>query len=178
MTTTGKTLPGTASEVSSGGATVSWATVDNIKAVGGGTATATFSEESQSNFLVATNFGFAIPAGNVINGGIVYILGDDDFIFDGDPNISSPATWLFNSGAPIGSAKGLFLNSVESSGGSATDKWSATLTPAVVNGATFGVGFQVQVGGLDSFGDARIDYVKMEVYHAPPSGGLMLMRVG
>lgn len=170
MTTanTGKNLPGTAGTAAGGGGPT-WFNANNIKAADGANATVTFSDENTSDFLLATNFGFAIPATNVILGVIVYILGTDDFIFDGDPLQQNVSTWLYNN-VIIGGAKSPSLTGLEVSAGTATDKWGltlATLTPAIVNASTFGVAMQIGTGGYDSFGDVRIDYVKMDIFHAP-----------
>lgn len=181
MASTGKTLPGTATAVAAGFGGPVWTNVNNIKAVGGGNATATFTMEENSDYVVASNFGFAIPAGNVIKGIIVYCLGDDDFIFDGDP-LQNPLTiYLYNGVTIIGASRAPSLTGVETAGGSATDKWgltAATLTPAIVNASSFGAAIQVQTGGYDSFGDARLDYVKMDVFYAPAGGGLLLLGMG
>lgn len=175
MATTGKILPGTCANVAFGG--IAWSNVDNAKLVDGNNATITFTEESSSDLLVASNFGFAIPAGSTINGVIVYLLGSDDFIFDADPLQQQVSCFLYNGGV-LGAEKDPVLSGIESSAGSSSDKWGATLTAAIVNGSGFGVAMGISVGGYDSFGDARIDYVKLEVFYTLATGGKQLMMMG
>ncbi len=71
--TSGPNYAGNGTSVTGVG-TVVWTNPGNITAADTSYATCALSSSAQSTYLWATNFGFAIPAGNIINGIQVSIM--------------------------------------------------------------------------------------------------------
>lgn len=177
MTTTSNSLPTTAASTLTGTSVNVWVNPDNAKTVGGGSATCVFlNPDENSDYLVLTNFNFAIPAGATIDGIVVQVLGTDDFVFDGSPlNQGVVAISLYNS-TTLGFAKSSNLDGVLNTVGSVTNKWNATLTAGLCNLTTFGVAISVFSGGFDIFPcTATIDYVKMQITYTLASGRTQLL---
>jgi hypothetical protein len=181
MPTTTLTLPGTATSLTPS-VGYPWANVNNIKAVGGGSASCTFdTNDVASDYLLASNFGFSIPADATISGISVEFSGSDDFIFDGDPLGQGVNFYLWNGSSTIGVYRFDFLDGTAKTVGSASDKWqttAGTLTPTLVNNSIFGVACNIYTGLFDVYPcSALIDYVKMSVTYSL-GGGLVLNQCG
>ena len=169
MATTGAKFPTTAANVS---ATPwiddSWVNPTNVTAAGSVYATitaATYDAGDQSHKLRATGFDFsAIANGDTIDG-IVVIVGGASYQAG---TASIDLVQLVNAGTPIGDNKRATPVAVTASDanytqGGSTDKWNATLTPAVVKSSTFGVDVGMIANSANT--DVRIDYVTIEVYY-------------
>ncbi len=116
--------------------------------------------------------GFQIPSNAVITGiWVEYVAVGYDVHGSGIPsqlNVSLETT----PGVPYGAVKSAPVqpSSTTLSGtvlGGETDTWSATLTPAIVNSANFGVGFEVDPS-LGAYGTG-VQWVQMVVYYYIPS---------
>lgn len=111
-------------------------------ALSAGPNTVTFSAQ-----LNATNYGFAIAAGNTINGIQVVISG----LQSQQLTVSFPRMFinvtLQNNGSTIGTFKSAVLPTVAGTVtlGSSSDLWGGVLTPAVINSGTFGIQIQAVV---------------------------------
>ena len=96
-----------------------------------------------TDYIVARNFGLALPAGVSIDG----VLASTNWSgqYAGTGIITSVA--LFYQGAILGQVKapGIVNSQTPStaSQGGYSDQWGTVLTPAIVNDSTFGIGFQV-----------------------------------
>jgi len=164
MSSTGFVFPGTGANDASIGATA-WTTPGNITAADASDATCNAGASSQ--YLVAKNFGFAIPSGASISGITVTASVSEH----------SAGTETFNArlqddaGALTGTGKTASLNGttkVTYTYGSTSDVWGATLTPAKVNDVDFGVRFWFTTSH-----DVRVDNVQMAVEYL--SGGATLV---
>lgn len=153
-TSTGNTFPGTGENNAGIGATA-WTSPGNILADDNTTATCNAGASSQ--YLIARNFGFSIPAGATITGVTVRIAGTE----------SSAGTEIVNaqlqneSGTLIGSSKQqTFSGTTEAiyTYGSSSDVWGATLTSTIVNDADFGVRFWYTTAH-----NTTVDYVTIAI---------------
>ena len=162
MADTGATYPQTAGTDGTG---VDWGDYDNIK-VEAGYAYAILAAQDLSKLLRASNFGFSIPPGATIDGvlaeislqansagkikDIAAILVDENGFNIGDNQLkdeylpSSPTTWEY---------------------GGSTDKWGATLTPAIINDADFGVRFSVKNYSTTTSWNALVYFIRLTVYY-------------
>lgn len=126
---------------------------DSIGGVGGGS----------SNYLVATNFGFAIPLGATIEGIEVEFERKANLA----DNVSDFKIYIVKAdgtyGAENKSAAG-FWSTVEAyfSYGGAADLWSLAWSAANINHANFGVGLSVL---MQANGRAYVDHIRIKVYY-------------
>ena len=121
-----------------------------------------------ADYLVCYGFGFTIPVRATIRGVTVRVeasetgTGNSNYI----PQLVSAKTPTL-----IGSAKtAVTVNGttpVISTNGSASDLWSATLTPAIVNGAEFGVALWSD----DTTNTLSVDFVTIAIEYDDPGPG-------
>jgi hypothetical protein len=182
MPSTAFTLPGTGSQQEDGNAM--WTNTTAIQAADGSYASVALVSSQDTWDLTATNFGFSIPVGATINGITVQLKGNTDRTFDGTPNpFNYIAVVLWNNNAGIGAEKfdTTVLNDNLITLGSTSDKWSATLTRAIVVGSGFGLRIYASCDGP---GDVEpitlnIDYVKMQVtYSLGNAANFFMLGVG
>lgn len=159
MPSTGPMPAGTGENLDRSGLTA-WTNPGNITVDDNSVARA--NAVSGSDYLIARNFGFAIPASAVIDGVVVVVRARE--------NIASGETMQGrlqdDTAALTGSLKTLSYNdgNVETTytWGGATDLWGATLTPAIVNNANFGF----RQWFLTAH-DVLVDFVSMEIFYTP-----------
>lgn len=158
---TGNTFPGTGENNAGIGATA-WTSPGEI--VSDNTTDATCAAAASSQYLVARNFGFSLPAGATISGVLVRIEASEH-----SGGTEPLRAWLQDaSGTEFGSSK-LTSNEGSISGttkavytyGSTSDVWGATLSEAIVEDVDFGVRFWFSTSH-----DIRVDYVTMSLEYA------------
>jgi hypothetical protein len=130
----------------------------------------------ESQFLKATNFGFAIPAGATVTGIVVGV--------ERSASESSGSRWAFDVSAAIVKG-GVVQTAVNKANyfqfwpttdqvktyGSATDLWGQTWTPADINATGFGFGLRVMLYSTETEGvpavpvTASVDSVEITVYY-------------
>ena len=173
MATAGPNIAGTGANGGFGG--VSWIDPGNITADDATRASVTLTTGTpESDYLVASNFGFSIPAGAAIDGVLVEAeartrTSPDDAYFSAKQLLSggftgSSGTGTMNSDL-LGTTDAIYTN------GGATDKWTIPtyLTPTNVNDSSFGFRFSVGVQTIDQ--DVQVDQVRITVYYTEASGG-------
>jgi len=176
----GPNSPGTVSQVAEGSySNNSWNNLDNVKSSDDNCASITswrFSSPDYSWVLYATNFGFSIPDGAVINGILVQYERHDEnaSVVDalvqlvkggsrqGD-NKSTGASWPDNTDATI-------------SFGGSSDLWNLSWTAADINASGFGVAVVAQATGNRP--DAYIDHLKITVYYTSAPSAPVLYNTG
>jgi hypothetical protein len=153
VSSTGNVFAGTGENLAGIGATA-WTNPGNIVSDNGTDAT---NNGSSSNYLVARNYGLSVPVGATVVGITVRI----------ELSEHSPGAETLNArlqdenGALIGSGKTASVTGTTKTVytyGSTSDLWGATLTPAIVNDADFGVRFWFTTSH-----DIRVDYVTLAV---------------
>lgn len=180
MPTQGPNSPGSSTTVDRGG-NPNWSGAGNILTSNDSRATVTLSVGEESDWLVASNFGFSIPAGATITDilpkieaqstltnslglrGVLFktALGTDPTseygptssagIFQGGDNIVYPTAWIN------------------------ADLWGTTWTPAEINASTFGVAFYITA--YFAGGDCLVDHVTMTVDYTLPGSGVNRVKV-
>lgn len=160
MASTGDVFPTSGTTVDRAGSTA-WTSPGNITANDAADASAAV----PTDYLIASGFGFSIPTGSTIKGVTVKVeasetgTGSSNYI----PQLSSDTTPTL-----IGSAKSaVTVNGTTptvSTNGGTSDLWGATLTPATVNAAGFGV----TLWSTDTTNTLSIDYVTIAIEYDPP----------
>jgi hypothetical protein len=163
MASTGNVFPTTAANVDRAAATA-WTNPGNV--VSDNATDATNALTAQADYLVTSAYGFSIPTNATIIGVTVRVEasesggGDSSYI----PQLHSATTPTL-----IGSAKGAVTVSgttkVISTNGGVSDLWGATLTPAIVNAAGFGV----TIWSTDTGNTLAIDYVTIAIEYSLPT---------
>jgi hypothetical protein len=148
---TGNVFPTVGSIANRAGGADNWTNPGNITADDG--ANADLSTGSQSHYLIASGFGFSIPAGATINS--VTVRAEASSAFGGQ---QFHAQLQDDTGALIGADK------FENIAGAMTvytftvDNWSASLTPTIINDADFGVRFYIP-----SISVIAVDFVTVKI---------------
>lgn len=155
-----------------------WTSPENVVSDNGTDTTAAV----PTDYLVCSGFGFAVPGSATILGVTVKVEAGET----GSGN-SSYIPQLISSATPtlIGAAKSAVTvantTKVISTNGGIADLWSATLTPAIVNDAGFGVA----IWSTDTTNTLAIDYVTIaieyqdgRVTHNTRGGGQLGIRHG
>ena len=163
MPTTIDTLPGTGESVDRAGLTA-WTNPGNITANDGTVANCT---GSGSDYLVARNFGFSIPAGSTINGIFVRVeaaenAGGTEALLAQLQDDAAALAGSSKANAIEGHLSGTTLT-IYTYGGT-SDLWGATLTPAIVNDADFGVRLWFATSHT-----VTVDHVTMAVTYTEPA---------
>jgi len=170
MTTAGPNYAGTAAN---SGAGTAWATPSNATGSPNGTTSdCDIAAGQTTKMLLLTNFGFSVPGAATITG-VRAILKSTTV---GGSNLGfGPASvnvQIRNAGAGVGAAKSTTMNTDPAADltlGNSSDLWSGTLTPAVVNSSTFGIGVTGSTSSDES--NLQIDAASIEVFYTTPSSG-------
>jgi len=167
--TAGPNSPGTAANDTSIG-TVAWINPRNITSSDERRAVANLDDFNISNYLIARNFSFSIPASATINGIVVTIERQKQ---NGAGIINDYSVKLLKNGIIQGSNK---ANQTEWTAnydsnvtyGGPTDLWALSLTPADLNNISFGVAIAAIKNNTNgnSFA-ARVDNIRITVYYTP-----------
>lgn len=157
FTSTGNTFPGTGANNNGIGATA-WTNPTNI--VSDNATDASCNAGASSQYLVASNFGFNLPTGAVIQGITVRIEAAESSA--GAENLNAQ---LQNASATLfGSSKSTSISGTGATVytyGSSSDLWGATLTEAIVEDADFGVRFWFTTAH-----NMTVDYVTVAVEYS------------
>jgi hypothetical protein len=123
-----------------------------------------------SAYLVATGFGFAIPASSTITG-IQVSVKRAQGTEAGSATIQDNSVKIVQGGAITGLEHAVTGTNWPTTNtaytyGSSTDTWGATWTPATINAGNFGVAISAKaVASGSSYQDALVDYVSITVYY-------------
>jgi hypothetical protein len=164
VASTGNTFPGTGANVDRSGLDA-WSNPGNI--VSDNTTDAISVASGGSDYLVASNFGFALPDGATITGVTVRVQASEHSA--GTESLN--AQLQNDSSTLVGSSKSATLNStvkIVYTYGATNDSWGATLTPAIVNSSNFGVRFWFTTAH-----DVRVDYVTLAIEYVDSGTGVV-----
>ena len=160
-----------------------WSNPDNIKA--SDTACATTYQNhvgsyAYSCFMIATNFGFAIPAGATING-IEVEINAKRVDYNTPPNYAKDyrlsLTRNWNGAAEAtdyASATEYPTTAATRTYGGPTDLWGSAWSAAEINGINFGIGlsswyYSYNSKGTIRYSTAYVDFIRMTVYYTESS---------
>jgi hypothetical protein len=157
LTSTGNTLPATG-ENNTGIGVTGWTSPGNV--VSDNTTDATCNAAASSQYLVARNYSFSLPASAQIKGITVRIEASEH-----TANTENLNAQLQNaSGVLFGSSKSVTISgtgkAVYTYGGAA-DLWGATITKAIIEDVDFGVRFWFTTAH-----DIRVDFVTIAVEYS------------
>ena len=155
---------GPSNPTSTAGSGANW--TNAVNALTSNTVYATFTGTTQQ-YLLLTNYGFAIPAGSTINGVQVSVKGMSS---GGNPAARTIQVALTTDGSTVaGTAKTQQLAATDAAYtlGTTADVWGATLTQALVNGTSFGV--MIRDNDTTSNGTFSIDVATITVTYTLPN---------
>jgi len=161
MASTGNVFPTVGASVDRAGSTA-WTSPGNVVSDNATDATAVV----PTDYLVTSSYGFSIPTDATIIGVTVRVEASES-----GTGSSNYVPQLISNTTPtlIGSAKGAVTvngtTKVISTNGGAADLWGATLTPAIVNAAGFGVA----IWSTDTTNTLAIDFVTIAIEYWVPN---------
>lgn len=165
MVNTGFTIAGTGANNADAGDRA-WANPTRVNADDGSNST-TASQKSgnTSQYLHASSFGFAIPAGATIDG----IVARVQRLASANSVITDHTIQLLNAGTRTGDNKADVVTTwttaaVNADYGAASDLWGNALTPAIVNASTFGLAVRTSASGGGGT-TASCDVIWLDVYY-------------
>ncbi|MDP3999193.1 MAG: dockerin type I domain-containing protein [bacterium] len=163
LASTASTSPTTVTNDTATG-TIAWVDLDNATTSSNTYASTTLAVSEVSNYLVAANFGFSIPADATIIG----IAVDVEKSKDGPGNIQDGDARIVKKSAIGSNDKSLADNwpttDTTSTYGGFEDLWGETWTADDINSANFGFAISAKETGVDS-ANAHIDQVRIKVYY-------------
>jgi hypothetical protein len=131
-----------------------------------------------SRFLMASNFGFSIPAAAVIAGVTAEILR----MSSASPDIKDSIVQIITGGnAGNNHADTTLWTSapVTITYGDSTDTWGLPLIPDSVNTINFGLRIMIRNGSpVTAFNPSSIDHIQLTVYYSLPTGTFSQTRTG
>jgi len=177
-TLVGPKSPGTLANDAAAG-TAAWSNPSNAASSNNSYATAAAAfgegfEEAHSQILKATNFGFAIPSGSVINGIVATIEGKASagpaFLGTYDEDVRLVKGGVI--GGANHAAGGWPPSEFIATYGSNADLWGLAFAHSDINAANFGIAYRV---GFYSAGGSPtvthfVDHITLTVYYTDPAG--------
>lgn len=177
MASSGPNSPGTMADVDYLGSD-DWVNVNNATA--SDNVYATFTDNgtgSGSDYLKATNFGFAIDSGATINGIVVEFERKANSAAGGGSGarINDQEVKLVKAGTiqTTNKSAGAMWSTTEAyvSFGGVADLWSGTWTPSDINNSGFGAVIRVAGNRSDGSETASVDHIRITVYYTAAAGG-------
>jgi hypothetical protein len=168
--------PTVSSSVPTGVGNGPWSTVSGVELVGGVNAiSTTFTLDGQtSDNIITSNYGFTIPAGATILGIEAQVVRQTSLVTIS--NITDYEVRLLKAGVPVGFNQAnqvgtwpeLPGETAGVYGGTTTDLWASTWTPADINDPGFGLLFSAQrinvPGALDQ--NAFVNSIQLRIYYS------------
>jgi hypothetical protein len=154
--------------------TTAWTTPTNVYTSNGVYATQKLASAAAGHYLVASAFGFSVPAGATVDGVTVDV--QKNAAASSKSAIVDNSVKLVKAGVVTGTSQATTTvwpssNSYVSYGGSSA-AWGASLTPADVNAANFGVAISAKNNKLSGTGAtlaANIDHIRISVSYTLPA---------
>lgn len=183
MASQGPLFPGTTATLANAGTSENaeaWVSPGNIvsdNATEASITASTYDTPDISQLLVASNFGFSIPASAIIDGIVVEVDRRSIIASSGKDFRVQLATGTAFANL-VGSNKAVPATiwpttSGVATYGSSTDTWGAGLSVSQINAAGFAVMLSCQANIANA--DVGVDYIRVTVhYHVPTNGGFAL----
>jgi MSHA biogenesis protein MshQ len=164
--------PGTCVSVPVGG-NPNWANPANAQTSNGTVATSTVGDNTATDALVCTQYGFAIPTGATILGIVINVERRTNDVSAISPTRDFSVLAIKNgAAAPSNLATGTdyTLADVVEPHGSATELWGTTWTPADINATNFGASFMAwKAGTVGGNVTISVDHVAITVHYTNPA---------
>jgi type IX secretion system substrate protein len=130
-----------------------------------------------SRYLIASNFGFTVPASATISGVKAEIIR----LSSASPNGKDTIVEIFtpgNFGTNHASSLLWTPSTTVITYGDSTDVWGLTLTPDSVNDVSFGFRIMIRNGSpVITSAPSSVDHVQMTVYYSLPTGTFSQTRI-
>jgi hypothetical protein len=169
--TAGPNTPDVGVEANNTIGTVAWNNEGNITADDTNYATTVLGNSAVSEYLQATDFDFAIPAGATINGIQVTIMRQSSSN-SGNDSVQDWDLFLLKGGAIVGtdhaSGNDWPTSMQPAAYGATNDLWGTTWTVAEINAANFGVALSVE-NESNNTRTGSVDYIQVTVTYTLPS---------
>lgn len=175
MTTTGPNSAGTGA--SSGGAGNPWSNPTRVVASDNSRAACVLGITDVSEYLIVTDFGFAITGSDVIAGILFEIEASESL-----GGIAITEVFATKNGSATvgddqeGSTQSLTTTDTYYSYGGASSLWGTTWTAAEINATTFGVMIQCSPDGGSGSRSAQVDHVRCTITHHAAGGNATKMH--
>jgi hypothetical protein len=180
-TSSGPLSPGTTTDNSTVG-TLTWSNPNNSKVSDNvyATAQAPSSTYANTHYIKATNYGFSVPSGAVIDGIIVGVERKrNSFTLAQDFSVVIvKADGSFGSQNKADTSTEWPTTDTYVNYGSSSDLWGETWTPADINDADFGVGFSAHVKQNPDDGTVNVDHIRITVHYTDPGGASAVVSLG
>jgi len=166
----GPNLPGAGVNLTGIG-TVAWSDPGYITIVGSDATASVTSGGGITNYLLGTQFGFAIPSGSMINGITVEIYRRT--VGNPNPELRDYEVKLVKGGTIVGDNKADTTTDWPHGGyamvtyGGPADKWGETWSVDDINSSEFGVVLAVINQNATNDKSARVDYMQITVEYTP-----------
>lgn len=168
MSDTGAISPGT---ISIGTGTINWTNPDNAKVSDDVYAVASFTARfQQTKYLIATNFGFSIPAGATINGIKIERekkTAQNAMVTDVNGGLVKDGSTVV--GSNVYTSAGWSSTEAYDSAGGDTSLFGTTWTADEINASTFGIKMAAW-NVYNGANTASIDHIRITVYYTGDTG--------
>lgn len=160
------------------GSGTDWAGTTNLGSDNGSYATATdiIGLGGTSKNLIATNFGFSVPAGSTINGIVVEV----DRKASTGTTLTDLRVQLMSAGSLVGNNKATVVQYGTTDQtvpyGGTSDVWGWSPTASLINASTFGVQFAVTATSF--MATASVDFIRITVHYTPAATGCNVTTLG
>lgn len=163
--------------------TIEWGNIDNAKVSDGLYARADYTDYNNNlptHYLKATNFGFSIPVGAIINGILVEIeVRQSSTSFE--PQVDNSIKIVKGDGTLGGTNKatGTMVTNqgdIYTSYGSSSDLWDESWDADKINDADFGVVCSYFAGNI--YATFRVDHIRITVYYTVSGESVVVSNAG
>jgi hypothetical protein len=169
MASEGPRSPGTMANDAAVGA-VAWTNTGNAVSSNDSYATCVFGGGSTTQYLKATNFGFAIPSGATIDGIAVAIERKDNFNRARDERVRLVKGGVVQSTDKAVGSLYPTTDAVANYGGAA-DTWGGGWTDSDINSSGFGLVLQCLNTNVKDSASVAVDHITITVHYTEGGGG-------
>lgn len=169
--------PSTVTTAAITGSNASWSSTGNVSSSDDSYASfgnLTAGLGSFTNYLVATNFGFAIPGGSTITGIVAEIERSDPNGRTADYRIRIVKNGVISTAADRSGGASYSATDTYQTFGNAVDAWGESWTSSDINSTDFGIAIAAQRALTGSTTAGRIDHIRLTVYYLIPTLPLKL----
>lgn len=176
MASSGPNGPSTGANDASTG-TLAWDTPSLVTAVDSDPTFALSTvDNTVTNYLFVSGFGFSLPSGATVDGVVVEILREMGNSSSFGRTVKDEAIYILKAGAVVGSNKAATSTNWPTTFqyatyGASTDLWGTTWTESEVNDSGFGVAISARINKTSGSVFAEVDYARITVYYTEAAAG-------
>lgn len=167
MASTGFVFAGTGASQSPGDS--GWSNPTDITTSNNSDASCSLAKGAETEYLIASNFGFSIPGGSTINGVTVRV----ERAAQHTTRVEDLEIKLYVNGSITAQNKASGtdwpISDTTADYGGAADTWGESLTPTLVNASNFGVAVKAHSVSSSS-STAYVDAISIDITYTPGAG--------